>query len=342
MTLQQDIGDEGLLDLMDDTTGLLEIQKGLQEIEKLQKSSQEEQDEEVLDSSEGTDSQEEVVETGEPEETEEEDISLEEIPEESDKKEKKPDKYRKLQNDKYRALAEKAAAEERIKELEQMLDDSMSSGTYHYGKNVYADLDKAKEAKRKAIREGDEDAYLEADVALIKAINTVTELEKWAAENKTPQKSISVSQNENIDSQIKEEMAMDWLETHPYLQPVSRSYNPALATKVAEFVNQLDSNLERKNNTQAYYTPAYFNTIDKYIDSIKTSPRKTSNIETLPTVGGVRNSYAGPNKSASSKTQVTLTADEKTMAMIAGIDEKDWARNKEEMRLEELKNRKRA
>src|ERR1044072_3928818 len=89
-------------------------------------------------------------------------------------KDKKAYKYRKLQNDKYRALAEKEAALQRAAQLEEMLKESLSSGTYHYGKNVYAEVDKAKEAKKRAFEEGDLDSYMDADVALIKAINNAT------------------------------------------------------------------------------------------------------------------------------------------------------------------------
>lgn len=326
MTLEEDIINKEYA-LETDATGLDEIQKGLDEIEKLQTNTSEFSDEA---------SSEENVEPEEPSESEEKDDESNKI-QEIETKEKKHNKYKKLQNDKYRALAEKAAAEERVRELEQMLNESLSSGTYHYGKNVYSELDRAKEYKRKAIEEGDVDALIEADIALNKALNTIADLEKWASTNSPKESNQSFS--DNIDNKVKQEMAYDWLDNHPYLQPTSRNYDVKLASQVAEFVNYLDNNLDKRNQRDIYYSPEYFDTIDNYIESLKGGAKKTSsNIDTLPPVGGVRNSYTPNVKSPAPNMQIKLTADEKKMCMNLGMKETEWIKYK----LAENKGRKSA
>lgn len=306
--------DDALLDPMDDSTGLAEIQKGMDEISKLKEDKQEIPQEESVHENVETEDEKEI--------SEEENVN-----EPEDKKDKKTDKYRKLQNDKYRALAEKAAAVERVKELEQMLNESLNSGTYHYGKNVYSELEKAKDDKRRAIEEGDVDKLIEADISLNKAILAANDLEKWASESKTKAPVASINNEEDI--YLKQEMASDWLDNHPYLQPNSRNYNSGVASKVAEFIHYLDDSLQKNNQMDIYYSSDYFNTIDDYINSIK-SPKKESNISALPPVGGVRNSYSsgGRTNSSNSKTQITLNADEKRMCMNIGMPEEEWIKYK--------------
>jgi hypothetical protein len=279
---------------------------------------------EKLEDNDGVENSEDSEEIKEPigEEIEELQEELEEIEEpegievEPEKKrEKKSDKdqYRKLQNDKYRAQAEKAAADERIRELEDMLTESLSAGTYHYGKNAYAALDNAKEAKRKALREGDEDKLVEADIEIVKALTTINELEKWAnnGTQKTSKAVSNVREEPEVDRdmELKRELASDWLESHPYLNSSSRKYDPNLESKVFRFVKKLDYDLEANRQQHLHYTPEYFDKIDDYIDTVKA--KKASNtIAALPPVGGVRNSYNGKGRTED-PAHAPLTKEEK-------------------------------
>ncbi len=251
--------------------------------------------------------------------------------------EKKSDKYRKLQKDKYRALAEKEEALQRAAALEEMLKESLSSGTYHYGKNVYAELDRATEDKRRAFEEGDFDAYHKADIALIKSVNAISELERWASENEVPSKVQNRKQSSNFQDQnvnesdsLYDEIARDWVDSHPYLQPHSRNYNSKLAGDVANFVNELDNNLYRNRQEEVIFSEDYFDTIDNYIYSLNTPKRDNSKyIESVSNVSGVRNSSsAGRPIGKSSNEQVTLSKDEKRMAENAGISAKEWLKFK--------------
>jgi len=306
-----------------DNSGLAEIGQAIEEIEKLK-------------NQEPIDQEEMVKETEEPEEK----AATENVEEDTPKKEKKGDKLRKLQNDKYRALVEKEEALQKVAQLEQMLSESLNSGTYHYGKNAYSELDRAKESKKRAIEAGDVDALIESDISLTRALTAVNDLEKWANESKRTEEAPGYQQPVQNYNDLQHEIASDWLDNHTYLQPTSRNYDSKLATQVAGFVNYLDANLTKNNQMSVYLSEDYFNTIEDYIAGIKNEPQKeTKNPNTNGHVAGVRNSYnSSGNGKAPSSTQITLSADEKRMCANAGISEKEWIKYK----LEDLKIGKRA
>lgn len=282
--------------------------------------------------------EEENEDTEENQESEEEEITLK-----TPSKDKKVDKYRKLQNDKYRALAEKEEALQKLARMEAMFEESLSSGTYHYGRNVYSELDKAKADFQRSFNEGDEKGLLDAQLALIKAQYSVSELEKWANEsdnkkyyqnNATPVNPIV--QNDHYQESLYQEIANDWLDSHPYLKPHSRNYDSKLAGDVNDFITRLDNNLHRNNNDDAIFSEEYFDTIDNYINSLTTPKRDNSkNIESLSNAGGVRNSSsAGMVSKSQPKIQVKLTREEKIMADNAGVSHNDWLKYK----IDDLKN----
>jgi hypothetical protein len=301
-------------------------------------------DEELIIDDDGLPGQreEEVEEKEEEPEDSSEDAIEEEEPEEEEfilkkpVKEKKTDKYRKLQNDKYRALAEKEEALQRLAEMEELMAESLHSGTYHYSKNVYAELDRAKESKRKAFEEGDMDNLLEADIEIMKAVQAINDLEKWANENEPRVPARSNYQNYQDDQRLSyqqdtlhQEIAKDWVDSHPYLKPTSRSYNPDLADDVTQFIEKLDNNLYRNRQEEAIFSEEYFDTIDNYIQSRNISKRDNSkNIESLSNVSGVRNSSSSGGSKSSSINKFILTQDEKMMAERAGVSPKEWLKNK--------------
>lgn len=307
-------------EIAEDNTGLDEIQKAIDEIEKLKN-----------DEPESEETEEEVVEEEKPKESEEEDSEEENYA-------NKDDKLWKIKKDKYRALAAKEALMQENLQLKQMLNESLNSGTYHYGKSAYADLEKAKESKKRAIEEGNIDDLIESDIALTKALNTVNDLEKWAyneSQNKDKSEQYTQEEQSNNFTAVEQEIAADWLDNHSYLQPTSSDYNPKLANKVAEFINHLDANLAKNGQMNSYFSDPYFKTIENYITEIKNEPQKTAKrIESVAHIGGVRNSYNGSiNNKSSASTQMILTADERRMCANAGISEKEWLKYK----LEDLK-----
>lgn len=299
--------------------------------------------------------EEEVEEEVEVEEIEEEEEG--EIQEEATEAEvapqengtKKPDKMWKVKRSKFKALAEKRAAlegervalEENVK-LKEMLEESLNSGSYHYGKTTYAELEKAKDSKKKAIEEGNIDALIEADLKLNAAQNNVHDLEKWAASNKMQEQAQAPANNgyanannnnQNAHNQVEQEMAADWLDNHSYLKPGTREYNPELAQEVSDFINHLDGELVNRGQRDVLFSEKYFETIDDYIgevnNKIKGGGKKSSskNLESAAHIGGVRNSYSS-SPTRPSPTRVTLTADEKLMCQNSGVSEKEWLKYK--------------
>ena len=321
---------------VDDSALDASIKKAMADLEKIDTNAPDPEEPEEVKEPETEEIEEEVEDNPETEDEpeEEEEPEVEPEPEKKRQKVSEKDRYRKLQNDKHRAQAEKAAADERIRELEEMLNDSLSAGTYHYGKTVYSELERAKDAKRKAYMEGDTEEALKADEAVFKAMIAINELEKWANESsKTGPRPAAKApvQHEEVDRdlQFKQQLAADFIESHPYLDASSRKYDPNMANKVLRFANKLDHDLIMKKQQHLYYSPQYFDEIEDYIDTVKA--KKASNtIAALPPVGGVRNSYAGKSKPVD-PAKIPLTKEEKELIKSMkdmGITEESYRQNR--------------
>jgi hypothetical protein len=307
--------------IQEDNTGLAEIQAALDEIEKLKNEESQKEEKEEL---EVADEEESATEA-----TSEMEI---ETPKKKDKKLWKEIKR------KYQVMAEKEALAKENAQLRQMLEESLSSGTYHYGKSAYAELERAKENKKRAIEEGNVDGLIEADLALTKAMNAINDLEKWAYTGNSKNPETPQPINNNLEyGETETEIIADWLEDHPYLQPTSSKYNAALAGQVADFVNRLDGTIARSGNKDAYFSDEYFGAIDNYITELRKGNGKAAKTaEQSAHVGGVRNSYSSsPTSRSSGSKQIILTADEKKMCANSGISEEEWLKYK----LEDLKKR---
>ena len=239
--------------IQEDNTGLAEIQAALDEIEKLKNEESQKEEKEEL---EVADEEESATEA-----TSEMEI---ETPKKKDKKLWKEIKR------KYQVMAEKEALAKENAQLRQMLEESLSSGTYHYGKSAYAELERAKENKKRAIEEGNVDGLIEADLALTKAMNAINDLEKWAYTGNSKKPETPQPINNNLEyGETETEIIADWLEDHPYLQPTSSKYNATLAGQVADFVNRLDGTIARSGNKDAYFSDEYFGAIDNYITELR-------------------------------------------------------------------------
>lgn len=330
MTLEQNI-DESQIE--NDPTGLDELKQAMQEIEKLQNQDSEtniseekliEEQEEITDNQDGNDQQDES-----------EEIDVED----------EDDNLWRLKRDKYKYLQEKQNLARENARLQHMLQDSINASTYHYSKSAYADLEKAKEDKRKALKAGDEDALIEADLALTKAQNAIIEAEKW--QNKQQQVSQQRQQNtqhnyadeEVSNDELHREIASDWIRGHSYLRPNSKNYNSELAEHVSKFIYDLDRKIAQNGRNDVYFTPEYFNIIDQHIKSIRQEDTKNivrANIQSSAHIGGVRKTVSANSASRNTPKQMALSADEKRMAANAGISENEWLKYK----LDDLKNKK--
>jgi hypothetical protein len=278
----------------------------------------------------------EPADSTEVEEANEEDEVVEEVATPKEKLLSKEAKYRKLQKDKYRALAEKEEALRKIEELERMLNDSLNYSNYHTSKSAQAELEKAKQDKRIAIESGDLDGLIAADIALAEAIASVNEAKKWNAQiNLNAQKAAEPSPKteyvpapkqpeQNNYNSMDQEIAYDWLDNHTYLQPGSMDYNPMLARQVSKFVNHLDDNLRKNNQMDLYFSEDYFDTIDEFIaENMKKSKKIDRSIINASHIGGVRHGHTpSVNGGVVKKSKTPEISDmEKLMMKHAGIPE---------------------
>lgn len=314
--------EDGIVPKIDDTEMNSILGKALASIDNLRVNNYEE--EPVKENLEEPET-EEVDDTVEQEDQEEPEAENDEVepesqPEKEYKKEKREktidkEKYRKLQSEKHRALAEKAAADERIRELENMLTESLSAGTYHYGKNAYAELDRAREAKKRALNEGDIEALEAADDAIFNAKLTIKELERWANESakSSPKPAPSFNQYQaaaqylsqpqyDQNNTFQQEMIKEWLQDHPYINPDSKRYDPNMVLKVTRFAKKLDA-----DGIYEPFSPQYMDELDDYIESVRT--KRSTPASSIPKVGVVRNSYGG-TKSLTTQKNNHLSSDE--------------------------------
>lgn len=321
--MQKDIQqDTSNLDTIDDSGGLAEIQKAMAEIERLEKG----------DPS-PTQDPSHVNGSHEEEENEEQDLTPESREEEREEGDKKHKRHWKETKRWYGAQAEIARLHqenERIAEansqLQQHLNEALNVGTYHYGKSIYGELEAAKDAKDKAIDDGDKRGLIEADIRINRIVNKIDELEKWGANTNTARVSPPPVSPAAPPMEVYQDMAQDWLETHPYLQPNSPQYDKELAQKVSNYVVNLDRRLMHEGRKDLFYSPEYFADIDRnieYLQSVESPKGNTGGF-----VGGVRNAYPSTTGRNIKSNQVLLSADEKMMAYNAGVSESDWLKQK--------------
>lgn len=320
--MQKDIQqDASNLDTVDDSGGLAEIQKAMAEIERLEKGDQS-----------SAQDQSHINGSHEEEENEEQELTSESREEEDEGGDKKHKRHWKETKRWYGAQAEIARLHqenERIAEansqLQQHLNEALNVGTYHYGKSIYGELEAAKEAKDKAIDDGDKRGLIDADIRINRIVNKIDELEKWGA-NPPPAPVSPRPVSPPSPREVYQDMAQDWLETHPYLQPTSPEYDKELAQKVSNYVVNLDRKLMNEGRKDLFYSPEYFADIDRSIEYLQSVESPKGNIGGF--VGGVRNTYPSATGRNIKSNQVLLSADEKIMAYNAGISESDWLKQK--------------
>ncbi len=321
---------------LEDNRGFAEIEAAFKEIERIKNSGEAEenpQEEEHKGDlhSEDEEIEDEIEEEGEEENSKED--PLKDFIKKPEKAWKEKKRRFKAQAETRMALEEKRLALEENARLKELLKQAEAAGTYQYGKNVYSELEKAKQLQRKAIDDGDADGVIEAGMNVSRALNNIMELEKWSAyESSQSQKQQESNPSHQNNEDFEQQIAQEWLSTHKELQYNSRYYDQELTEKVGEFVHALDSKIDKSGNTDIKLTDKYFEVIDDYIEDLKSKKRteKTQkNIGSIGNVGSVRNSYSNSLHNTSTKTQkVFLTPYEKDMAQRGGISEEAWAKRK--------------
>lgn len=314
---------------LEDKSGEAEIEAALKEIDKLQNSASSSQSSEA----EEEESKDDIDEENEDEVEEGHEEGHEEEFEPKDSNPKKPDKMWKVKRRLYKTKSELRAAEEENVRLRDMLSQAEVAGTYQYGRNVYTELDRAKELVQKAADIGDTKAFIEATVSLNNAQYKVHELEKLASQA-MPANSTYQNQafNEGYDNELFNEAAKEFLDSHKELQPNSKFYNKSLAESVIKFANNLDDQIKEAGREDIYFTEHildYFDAIKHHISDCKIKEKKRKSLESASHVGGVRNSYSGSQNGQSiNSKKVILTPEEKELCKISGIAEKEWAKYK--------------
>ena len=197
----------------------------------------------------------------------------------------KPNKLWHEKKLKFKAIAEKEAIAAENAELKKMLNDALDSDSYHHAKSIETELSMARDLKRKAIENGDMDSMFKADEAYNKALIAKHEIDKWNYQQNSQKptntqgmqdKPEQVSQANTL-SPLQQTMAQEWVESHPELNPESRSYDKNLAEKVAPYINNLESNINQSGQMQYLYSSEFFDMVDNYIDKLK-----TPNVSTPP------------------------------------------------------------
>lgn len=315
-------------DELQNINSLPEMQNISKQIDKIKNSPQFDDEEPSVEVTEEQteETEEKAADEEETEATETEEENAEEEPVIEKKKEVKAWKEKKKR---YQAEAKVRQLEAEKEDLMRQLTASLDSGTYHYSKSAYAELERAKEQKKQALESGNVNEAIEADVALAKAVNTINEIEKWVYDSKMSPAPVSKgpepqSRQPIIPIEEQEEMVRDWLEYHPYLDVNSAKYNKTLATKVTTFVNNLDANLVKNGQENMFYSPEYFETVDDYIEKIRSSLSKPKNVQSVSNVAGVRNSYGSTTGKTIKSNQITLSPIEKTLAANLNLTEEQY------------------
>lgn len=315
-----------------------------------------------------TKGEDENVEEVEAEENNGENL-IEEVDEEAEPEEtpKKKEPTWKLKRDKFKILADNkvlmdqlSAEREQKERLQQLLEESLYSGNYHYEQSILSALEKAKTKQREALQKGDPELLLDSNIEINEALNTLREIKRSAFTNSLPPERVNTYQRTNYDpysntqnnnypttenynisnnNDVHEQLASAWLDKHEYLQRESENYDPKLARQVLSYAKTIEEDYIRNNRQNDLFSKEYFGEIDNHIKDLRHISSKPKNLDTGAPIGGVKNSYYSPGRNKPSPNQKPeLTPNEKRMAYNAGVSEDVWRHFKAEQ-LKEMKGR---
>lgn len=245
-------------------------------------------------------------------------------------------KYWKEKKKKYKVLAENEKIKAENDHLRNLLGESVNAGAYQYSKNAYQDLDNAKKLRKQCLESGDVEAFMESEDVLEKARDAVKDLEKWETSQNTRTAMDSMQSDSRVNENIQRELASDWLETHPEIDPNSMYYSPQLASYMSNYIGELDNNLLHSGNANQKFSEAYFSQLDNALAGVKNEIvsnqyREVSQRQQQmqqPAVASVRKSYGNSNMSGQARSRITLTGEERIMAENAGISPEMWLKEK--------------
>jgi GTP cyclohydrolase I len=242
---------------------------------------------------------------------------------------------------------------------DDMLQESLRSGLDQLNKNVSAELNLAKEKYKKALLSTDADGVAEANVEIGLAAARLNDIRNWQNKNYytpsqpppappqyhpsynpyqdqyqgqyydpgsyQPQPYPQQQQHAQFEeASVLQEKGKDWVSEHPYLKTQSKQFDPILYKKVSNYIDKYNERLQQDGRLDEWFSDRYFRKIDNYIEKLKETPdRIARNIESVSSVGGVR------NHSVSRKVNNELTDDEKEIAKMFGISEAQYRQNRD-------------
>ena len=187
-------------------------------------------------------------------------------------------------------LADRQKLEQENYQLKNVLEGTVESNTKLYARDLYNDLEKAKNLKKQALLGDDPDLLLEADEVHQKLLHMVNEFERYVASRTPDTNDEGVEPEENHEEKVKLSNAQEWLNERPELVEGSYNFNPKIQKELGNFIGRFDRELKRNGREDEILSDAYLDVLDEFIDSVKINRPKDG--YTTSNVGGVRNNFS--------------------------------------------------
>jgi len=253
-------------------------------------------------------------------------------------------KFSKIQRERHRLLAENKRLKEEYETIKTYVSHSNNASMVHYEDSVKLQLDKAKEAKRRAMEMNDIDGVVDADSELAQVAAKLENLNSWKAQETARQYHQANQPQQQPQQQHQEyddygsvddnEDVRNWLNHNQWFDENSSEYDPDKADAVRAYADSLDFDLRRRGKEDAILTPDYFKKIDQYANYVadqNKSPYRSPNVATVKRAATV-------GQPATKK--ITLSTDEQDLARRIGVSEEAYVKFKEQdMKIQQIKGR---
>lgn len=211
-------------------------------------------------------------------------------------------------------LADRQKLEQENHQLKSALDGTIDSNTKLYARDLYNDLEKAKNLKKQALLGDDPDLLLEADEIHQKLLHKVSEFESYVSSRTPDTSNEEVELEENHEEKVKLSNAQEWLNERPELVEGSYNFNPKIQKELGTFIEQFDRELKRNGREDEILSDAYLDVLDEFVDSVKINRPKDG--YTTSNVGGVRNNFSNGSQTS---TRFVMSTFDKEMAKSMNI-----------------------
>jgi hypothetical protein len=191
-------------------------------------------------------------------------------------------------------IAENEGLKQHLGQMQNLLHQSVDTGSFHYQTQMQSILEKAQDAFTAAIEVGDAKATAQAasDIARIQFEINDFKRSKPRDEPNEQSELREPTQEERLQAinESKIETVYDWLEDNPELHKNSPYYDKQLSDEILSYIAKIDRKLKSGGNAHYIATPGYLKLLDDYIDNIKYNRKKPTSV-----VGGVHSRSYGDN-----------------------------------------------